>query len=66
MNVREIAIAVPLVFFTVLLGVLPSSLLGWMGPSVDAVVANVSKANHAVGSSLQTASAPPPVARGIR
>ena len=62
---REIAISVPLVFFTVLLGIYPSSLLSWVSPSVDAVVANVSRANRASGSSMQTA-AVPPVVRGVR
>jgi NADH-quinone oxidoreductase subunit M len=66
MNYREIAISVPLVFFTVLLGVFPSSLLTWVAPSVDAVVANVSKANHATGSTLRTASVPPPIVRERR
>jgi NADH-quinone oxidoreductase subunit M len=66
MNLREVAISVPLVFFTVLLGVLPSSLLSWMSPSVEQVVANVRNANRAAGSSMQTASVPPPVVRGIR
>jgi NADH-quinone oxidoreductase subunit M len=65
LNLREVIIAVPLVVFTVLLGVFPSSLLSWMSPSVEQVVANVSKANRASGSSLQTAAVPPAV-RGVR
>ncbi len=66
LNLREIAISVPLVVFTVLLGVFPSSLLSWMSPSVEQVVANVSRANRASGSSMQTAAVPPPVVRGVR
>jgi NADH-quinone oxidoreductase subunit M len=66
MNLREMIIAAPLVLFTVLLGVFPSSLLSWMSPSVEQVVANISKANRASGTNLETAAVPPPVVRGIR
>ncbi len=38
MNAREIAIAVPLVVFAILLGVLPSALLDYQTPTIDAQV----------------------------
>ena len=42
LTAREWVIAIPLVFFTVALGVAPQSLLlRWMGPSVDQVVHSV-------------------------
>ncbi len=45
LNLREIIIAVPLVVFTILLGVLPQQmLLSWMGPSVDEMARAVTSA----------------------
>jgi NADH-quinone oxidoreductase subunit M len=45
MNVRETIIAIPLVIFTVALGIFPQSLLlSWMGPSVDGMVRQVAVA----------------------
>ena len=42
MNLREIAIAVPLVVLTIAMGVFPQPLvLSWMGPSVDQMVQGV-------------------------
>ena len=42
MNLREIAISIPLVVLTVLLGVFPDQmLLRWMGPSVDKMARSV-------------------------
>jgi NADH-quinone oxidoreductase subunit M len=42
MNLREIVIAVPLVFFTIAMGIFPNALvLSWMGPSVDQMARNV-------------------------
>ena len=38
---REVLIAAPLVILTVLLGVVPQSVLGWVSPSVDRVVAAI-------------------------
>ncbi len=64
LNLRETLIAAPLVGFTILLGVAPSSLLSWMSPSVEGVVHNIARANGPVGAraGVQTASSPPPVA----
>lgn len=48
LSAREWAISLPLVAFTIVLGVLPQqALLSWMGPSVSDVVARVARANHA-------------------
>ncbi len=44
MSRRELAIAAPLVLFTVLLGVYPRVVLDWMGPSVDEVARMVAGA----------------------
>jgi NADH-quinone oxidoreductase subunit M len=73
MNVREIIISVPLVLFTVLLGVFPQQmLLGWMEPSVTVMVNAVTSAKTlpsagvpkiALGSGSQT---PPPVQQSAR
>jgi NADH-quinone oxidoreductase subunit M len=49
MNARELVIAAPLVVLTVLMGIFPQWILGWMGPSVDEVVRSVAKANEAAG-----------------
>jgi NADH-quinone oxidoreductase subunit M len=47
MNLREIIVAVPLVAFTVGLGVFPQSLLlSWMGPSVNQMVKAVTTADN--------------------
>jgi NADH:ubiquinone oxidoreductase subunit 4 (subunit M) len=44
LDTREFAIAVPLVVFTVLLGVAPQmTVLEWMGPSVTQMVAKVAR-----------------------
>ncbi len=65
---REILIAAPLVFFTVLLGVWPASLMSWMSPSVDDVVRSVysAKSIRAADQQLRQATAaaiaPKPVA----
>ncbi len=44
LNLREWAIAIPLVALTVALGVYPSALLRWMGPSVGDMVTQVAAA----------------------
>jgi NADH-quinone oxidoreductase subunit M len=47
MNLREIAIAVPLVVMTIAMGIFPQPLiLSWMGPSVDQVVQSVTSARE--------------------
>jgi NADH-quinone oxidoreductase subunit M len=61
MNLREIIIGVPLVVMTVLLGVFPQMMLEWVGPSVDAMVKSVARANQAAVS--VTAQAEPPQIR---
>jgi NADH-quinone oxidoreductase subunit M len=49
MTTREIIIAIPLVFFTVALGVLPTPfLLAWMSPSVDEMVKSVLQAKTVI------------------
>ncbi|RUL87735.1 complex I subunit 4 family protein [Tautonia sociabilis] len=48
MSMREVAVAAPLVVLTVWLGLFPQSVLGWVGPSVDRVVAAVASANGAM------------------
>jgi NADH-quinone oxidoreductase subunit M len=45
LTLRERVIAAPLVVLTVWLGIFPQSLLDWMSPSVDEVVASVAEAN---------------------
>ena len=47
MSIRELIIAAPLVVLTVVLGVYPQSILGWMEPSVGEMVTTVTKANNA-------------------
>jgi NADH-quinone oxidoreductase subunit M len=65
LSIREIIISVPLVIFTVVLGVYPQSLMSWMSPSVETVVGNVAKAkSNAVrtdSQTIKTAVVPPPV-----
>ncbi len=47
MNLREIAIAVPLVVLTIAMGVFPQPMiLSWMGPSVDQMVRSVTTARE--------------------
>jgi NADH-quinone oxidoreductase subunit M len=47
MDLREIAIAVPLVVLTIAMGVLPNALvLSWMSPSVNQMVAGVVSARE--------------------
>ena len=54
MTSREIIIAIPLVFFTVALGVLPTPfLLSWMSPSVDEMVKSVLQAKTVIAVSSQ-------------
>jgi len=58
LDTRETIIAIPLVFLTVALGVLPTPfLLAWMSPSVDEVV-------HAVVTAKTVVNAPAPLASG--
>ncbi|QDV33529.1 complex I subunit 4 family protein [Tautonia plasticadhaerens] len=45
LSTRELVIAAPLVVLTVWLGIFPQTLLGWMSPSVDHMVATVAAAN---------------------
>jgi NADH-quinone oxidoreductase subunit M len=60
LSAREWAISIPLVFFTIALGVAPQAfLLQWMGPSVDQVVHGV------VAGANRQASAPPPVRQAL-
>jgi NADH-quinone oxidoreductase subunit M len=60
MTTREIVIGAPLVFFTVLLGVLPqATLIGWMGPSVSQVVSKVAQPIVGQQAPLQQAQAAP-------
>ena len=49
LTVREMIIAIPLVAFTVILGVYPQSLMAWMTPSVDESVRMIVKASKAGG-----------------
>ncbi len=49
LDFRELVIAGPLVALTIILGVFPQSLLGWMGPSVDQEVHAVASARILVG-----------------
>jgi NADH-quinone oxidoreductase subunit M len=70
MNLREIAIAAPLVLMTVLLGVFPQPmLLDWMGPSVTQMVEAVTHAKTLQGAdtveSAQVAPAPTPTGVAI-
>ena len=46
MTTREVVIAAPLVVLTVWLGIFPQSMLGWMSPAVDQIVASVAAANE--------------------
>jgi NADH-quinone oxidoreductase subunit M len=62
LDTREFVIAVPLVVFTVLLGVLPQmSVLEWMGPSVNQMVAKVARPILAQQSPIQQARQAPQV-----
>jgi NADH-quinone oxidoreductase subunit M len=62
MNVREMIIAIPLVAFTVILGVFPQSLMAWMSPSVDESVRMITKAVKATGiERTKVAAIPAPV-----
>ncbi|WP_169976716.1 complex I subunit 4 family protein [Tautonia rosea] len=45
LSLRERLIAIPLVVLTVWLGIFPQTLIGWMSPAVDRVVATVVEAN---------------------
>jgi NADH-quinone oxidoreductase subunit M len=45
LSIRERIIAAPLVVLTIWLGIFPQTLIGWMSPSVDRVVATVVEAN---------------------
>ncbi|MEM7179116.1 MAG: proton-conducting transporter membrane subunit, partial [Pseudomonadota bacterium] len=47
MNTREIAIIVPLVFFTLLLGVYPSLAIDLFGPTVEALLKDVAESQAA-------------------
>lgn len=44
MNARELAVAAPLVFLTIFMGVAPQAILGWLTPSVESVVQNMANA----------------------
>ena len=63
MNLREIAIAVPLVVLTIAMGVFPQGLvLNWMSPSVDQVAEKVITAralNVPQGGRITQATMPP-------
>jgi NADH-quinone oxidoreductase subunit M len=69
MDGREIAIAVPLVLMTVVMGVYPQTLiLSWMSPSVERVVQGVVTArelNVQPGQVVRGASLPPPARSGV-
>lgn len=61
---RERMIAAPLVLLTVWLGIFPQTILGWMSPDVDRVVATVAEANDfpLLGDDLEAvAGAPHPI-----
>jgi NADH-quinone oxidoreductase subunit M len=62
MNLREIAIAAPLVVLTIAMGVFPQPLiLSWLAPSVDQVVQGVANAREVnVQGPIQRASLPTP------
>jgi NADH-quinone oxidoreductase subunit M len=61
MNVRELVVAAPLVILTVLMGIFPQWILGWMGPSVNDMVRAVAQANAKAGTPASVAQAPPVV-----
>ncbi|HEV3165755.1 MAG TPA: NADH-quinone oxidoreductase subunit M [Isosphaeraceae bacterium] len=62
LTLREFAIAVPLVFFTIVLGVFPqSSLLKWMSPSVDQTVKAIALSVNQGAPPIQQAQAGPVV-----
>ncbi|MDX2037901.1 MAG: NADH-quinone oxidoreductase subunit M [Isosphaeraceae bacterium] len=64
LTVRETIIAIPLVAFTVILGVFPQSLMSWMSPSVDESVRMVAKAVNRSGSdTAKKLAVVPPVVR---
>ena len=57
LDLREIAIAVPLVVLTIAMGVFPQPLiLGWMGPSVDQMANTVMTAREV---NVQRGATPP-------
>jgi NADH-quinone oxidoreductase subunit M len=61
LNLREIVISIPLVLFTVLLGVFPYQLLlSWMGPSVDQMARQVTSASILTTASAEARPSPPP------
>ena len=64
LNARELGIAIPLVILTIVLGVVPMSLMGWMSPSVDETVARIANAPTRRSVEVQGAGleAPPQVA----
>jgi NADH-quinone oxidoreductase subunit M len=67
MNMREVLIAVPLVVFTVALGVMPQALLlRWMGPSVDQMVQAVTRAQTLQSEAKAGPPVPPPVVAAVR
>jgi NADH-quinone oxidoreductase subunit M len=67
MNMREVLIAVPLVVFTVALGVMPQALLlKWMGPSVDQTVQAVTRARTLQSEAQAGSTVPPPVVAQVR
>jgi NADH-quinone oxidoreductase subunit M len=62
MNFREVVIAVPLVVFTIAMGIFPQTLiLSWMRPSVDNMVQGVVTAReiNAQPNQVRSASLPP-------
>jgi len=66
MNLREIAIAAPLVVLTIAMGVFPQTLvLSWVAPSVDRVVEGVATAReiNVQPDQVRRASLPPPAQR---
>jgi NADH-quinone oxidoreductase subunit M len=71
LDLREIIIAVPLVVFTILLGVLPQQmLLKWMGPSVDEMARAVTSAKVLEVDALKATAvdpgrAPAPIKRAV-
>ncbi len=66
LNIREIAIAVPLVIFTIAMGIFPQPLvLSWMGPSVDQMVRSMTTAPELTlqAPPVHAANIPPPLER---
>lgn len=64
LNFREVVISIPLVVFTIILGVYPSGLLTWMSPSVDQVARQVVTAREVSGGEVpvRAAALPAPAA----